>query len=197
MPTSVTGTSTERRRRSARSGGFSLLELLVVVVIIGLFAGAAVLSMGVLGNDRDIEREAFRLRSLMNLLREEALMQSRDFGILFTDNSYRFYAYDYQQLRWVVPVGEGLFVEHELDEPLNIDLRVEDRDLVLDAGFQAARDDDEDEEDDDPEPQVMVLSSGEMTPFEADIFRDLGGGRFTLAAELDGTIEVTQDGFSR
>lgn len=205
MPISATGICNRRRRKRPRScriaapkrsRGFSLLELLVVVVIIGLFAGAAVLSMGILGGDREVEREAFRLRSLLDLLREEALMQSRDFGVLFTETGYHFYAYDYQQLRWVVPVGENLFVPHDVDEGLELELRVEDRDLVLDTGFDLDRDED-DADEDDPEPQIMVLSSGEMTPFEASFSRSMADGRFTLTAGLDGTIEVTQDGFDR
>jgi general secretion pathway protein H len=170
---------------------------MVVVVIIGLFAGAAVLSIGIVGNDRNIEREAFRLRSLLTLLREEALMQSRDFGILFTETGYRFYAYDYVLLNWVVPDGEDLFVQHQIDELLNLDLRVEDRELVLNREFEAERSADADEEEDRPEPQVMILSSGEMTPFEAAFYRDLTGGRVTLAAELDGTIEIAQQGFDQ
>ena len=168
---------------------------MVVVVIIGLFAGMAVLSMGLLGNDRDVEREAFRLRSLLNLLREEALMQSRDYGVLFTDSGYRFYTYDYQMAGWVLPPGENLFVAHDLGEGLTVDLRVEERDLVLNPGFEA--DDDDDEDLDGPEPQVMILSSGEITPFTVSFSRELIDGRYTLNAELDGTIEMTQEGYER
>jgi general secretion pathway protein H len=201
MQTSATGISIRRTaRHSLRANrGFSLLELLVVVTIIGIFAGVAVLSMGVLGSDRTIEREALRLKSLMELVREEAVMQSRDFGVLFGEDGYRFYTYDYQQLKWVPPSDDKLFAEHALEAPLNMTLRVEDRDLVLETPERDSADEGDTAEKGDsargPEPQVLILSSGEMTPFEADIYRDFTGGRFVLTAGLDGQIEITQDGF--
>jgi prepilin-type N-terminal cleavage/methylation domain-containing protein len=68
MPTSGTGIY---RRRAARvaSAGFSLLELLIVVAIIGLLAQAVALSWRALGNDRQVEQETGRLSSMIDLLR--------------------------------------------------------------------------------------------------------------------------------
>jgi len=207
MPTSAFGTSTDARPRSAavaasrpptRASGFTLLELLVVVTIIGLLAGAVMLSSGLVREDRDLEREALRLRSLIDLVREEAIMQSREHGILFTESGYRFYVYDYQTQRWAELPGDKLLAPHELAEPIELELRVEDRELVLDPAALGAGDErDSDDEDDDegPQPQVMILSSGEMTPFEADFFRSAFDGRITVTAGLDGRLALTKDGF--
>jgi general secretion pathway protein H len=188
MQTSVTGTSTDLVCTRAACRGFSLLELMVVVVIIGVFAGAVVLSLRVVGSDREIEQEILRLRSLIDVLREESLMQTRDFGLLFTETGYRFYIYDYQQLAWVEPTDDRLLEEHSLREPLHLSLVIEERRLVLAEDFEAL-------DTEEPEPQVMILSSGELTPFEADVYRDFDDGHFTLTAALDGKLEVTEDGF--
>ena len=59
-----------------------MLELLVVVVIIAILAGAAILSLGTLGSDREVQREAERLRSLIDLLTEEAIMRLATAGVL-------------------------------------------------------------------------------------------------------------------
>ena len=137
MQTLGIGISTDRRRSRPRifrpgTAGFSLIELLVVVTIIGVFAGAAVLSLGVLGSDRELEREAFRFRSLLDLLTEEAVMESRDYGIMFSERAYRFYVYDRQQQLWIDPIGDYFLSEHQLEEPLSMALFMEERDIVLD-----------------------------------------------------------------
>jgi general secretion pathway protein H len=190
MPTLVIGTSTERGylTQHRRSAGFSLLELLVVVAIIAIFVGAAVLSIGITGNDRESEQQISRLKSIIDLVREESLMQSRDYGVFFSESAYRFYTYDYQMQAWLAPADDNFLAEHAIGEPLDLDLVVEDREIVLEDAFDP-------DDDAEPKPQVLILSSGEMTPFEARISRGGVGGKYVLTAEVDGSMEVTSDGF--
>ena len=188
MPTSVTGICRDTVARVTQRG-FSLLELLVVVAIIGLLAGAVTLSMSTLGNDRQISEETVRLRGMLNLLHEEALMQSRDYGVMFTETGYRFYVFDYQQLAWVEPQDDRLLEQHALRAQLTMALLLDGREVPLEDSFDT-------EVIENPEPHIMLLASGEVTPFTLEMSRDGIDGRFELTAELDGTLTVVEDGFN-
>jgi general secretion pathway protein H len=179
------------RRRDARERGFSLLELLVVVAIIAIFVGAVVLQVGIAsGTDHETEREVARLKSLVDLAREEALLQTRDYGVFFTRSAYRFYVYDHGLQAWATPLDDRLLTEHAITGrlPLRLALVVEDRELVLPETFAT-------EDDEEPEPQVLVLSSGEITPFEARISFDPADGEHILTAELIGATEISKRGY--
>jgi general secretion pathway protein H len=151
--------------------------------IIGIFVGVAVLSVGLAGNDRASEQEIHRLESLLALVREEAVMQSRDYGLLVNNRDYRFFYYDYAQQAWLIPAGDRMLGARTLDEPLEFALSVEDREVLLESEYDP-------EAMEGPEPQIMLLSSGEVTPFTLAVSRGFDSQSYLLTAQFDGTTEV-------
>jgi general secretion pathway protein H len=161
--------------------GFTLLELLVVVVLLAILSTAAVLSVGNLGEDRELEEESARLLRLLQLADEEAIMDGRDYGLYFEDSRYRFLRYRQETLDWQ-PVGDDVFRDRQLPEGLWLSLVVEDREVELKLPDDSKS----------IEPHIVILSSGEMTPFELSIGREFSERRSVIEGLPNGTIELTE-----
>lgn len=154
MPTS--GTGTLRAERAAR--GFTLLEILVVVVIIGVLASFAVLSLGSRALEDRLDTEARRLQELLALAADEAVLQGVELGFIHTPGGYGFLAL--KDGRWLPLEAAGPLRGRALAEPFYLELRVEGRPVKAVAADVPA---------DELKPQVLLLSSGESTEFSLDL----------------------------
>ena len=75
--------------RAARTRGFTLVELLVVMVIIGLTLGMATLN-AIPSPRQDLDKEAQRLALLLQLARDEAIVRNRLVAFEANGDRYRF-----------------------------------------------------------------------------------------------------------
>ncbi len=86
MPTLVPGLTNSF---PARRAGFTLLELLVVLVIVGIMLGAVALNA--VPSDRQIiQNEAQRIALLLQLARDEAIVRNRPIAFEADPQRYRF-----------------------------------------------------------------------------------------------------------
>lgn len=89
MPTSATGTSSlSRPARRLRERGFTLVELLVVLTIVGLLAGAVVLGMPDARGSLLAEAERFAARA--HAAQERAVMDNRAVALRIGADGYGF-----------------------------------------------------------------------------------------------------------
>lgn len=79
--------------------GFTLVEILLVVVIIGVMAGLASLAIGSNGA-RQLQQEAMRLQQRLLLAQDEAAYSQTHLGVIFTDTGYQLLRYAAQDDVW-------------------------------------------------------------------------------------------------
>lgn len=183
------------RTGCGRENAFTLIEILVVIVIVGIISAVAMLSFGILGDDRNMQREARRLGSLIELANDEAMMQGRDYGLEIMLNGYRFVEHDPIIEQWHEIIGDETLRQRHLEDQMEFELFIEDRRIILDEET-AATDQDEDEGEagrnriNDYVPHVLILSSGDITPFELRIVRQQDGAEITMTMSLLGEFEI-------
>jgi general secretion pathway protein H len=168
-----------------RSRGFTLLEILVVIVLIGIIVSIATVAVGVLGRDREVEEQARRLWAVMSQGREEAELQGRDLGLFLDDQSYEFMVFDPKQTGWVTIPDDGLLTRRELPPGLSMRLWLEAREVVLKPPRRPTADDINKRL-----PQIVMIASGEIVPFQLEIAREGSDARWQVASRPDNTLVV-------
>ena len=188
------GIRTSRPRVVSR--GFTLIEILVVVVIAGSISSIVLLSMGVIRDDRELQREVFRMASLIELAADEATLQGRDFGIEILRAGYRFIEYDPYTDRWLPIVGDEILRQRSLPDDFEFELFVEDRRISLSDQAAGLQSDDDGEDRAGIEvytPHALLLSSGDVSPFELTLLRRSDDTTMQLRVMPNGEVRIGKE----
>jgi general secretion pathway protein H len=180
MLTSAIGTSSSDAVRAASltggraRNGFTLIELAIVAFIIALMAAVAIVAIGSERRDEELVKEAERLDALFDYVREQAELQTRDYGLLVSRTGYSFVVYDVIANEWRAADEDDALRERKFPEGILPTVIVEGRAIVLDRKRQ---DEKKKKEIEDFTPQVMVFANGDLTSFDLTLERGADSAR--------------------
>ena len=165
-----------------RSKGFTLVEVLIVMLIITVVISLTVLSVTSTGRDSQLDEESRRIEGLLGLLHERALLEGRDFGLRIGPTAYEFVAYDTRRNLWLMLDQEREFRHRELPKGITFQLQLDSQTVVIkpidrDLSNGAP-----------PNPQIAIAASGEGTPFRLILVRDATQAKTAVDGDALGKI---------
>lgn len=162
-----------------KNNGFSLIEILLVLLILGLMTGTVVINfLGPEAKDK-LEEQARRFQVIVGMASDLAVLNQLQLGLRIEpdEQKYIFMFLD-DQNRWQPLEQQAIFEPFTLPDAFTLALELDnlpwvdednffDTDLFGDdEGFKIERDIEVgDEPPPLPPPQILLLSSGEITPF--------------------------------
>lgn len=129
--------------------GFTLVEILVVLLIVTILAGLTVTRLPAFARSADFDTEVRRIELLFSMARTEAILDSSEFGFRLSDTGYQFSKFDDASQSWRDAASP--FQHRELPGEFRLTIRSDNDDFRL-AGEKL--------------PPILILSSGETTPFD-------------------------------
>lgn len=161
-----------------KQSGFTLIEILVVILIISIITSVGVLSIG-RNENKQVETFANELTQLVSLAERQAMLQPNTLGLKLDRESFQFSSLQTAQAgvkqNWV-PLQDNFLGKRNI--PDDIEIRVD-----------VAHAQSSDDESAKSLPQVIISSNGDITPF--NIYVGLKGKKPRYVVSCDASGQVT------
>lgn len=152
------------------SRGFTLIEVLLVVLLIGIVSGLVLMAASPSDPARLVVGEADRLEEAISLAQDTAVSDNLQIGLTSTDDGYTFLEYDDASQQWMPSPNEA-FRDYHM--PAEIRVEITPAEVRRENGAPApaipVKDGDKKGT---LKPQVLLLSSGESTPTQIRVSAD-------------------------
>lgn len=175
-------------KKNTKQTGFTLIEVMLVILLIGVFVSAVTFSSRNTLVDK-LEQASDRFTGIFNIAAEYSLLNNLELGLLVEDNSYQFVAYDSENFLWLPIEGQAAFEPKAHEDIIQLTLEldglpIDESSLIDEEEDSLFEEDDELFEEDEEEkiiPQVLLLSSGDFTSFNL---------RFSFVDEIASEREI-------
>lgn len=155
-----------------RPAGFTLVEVMLVMLLIGLLATTVVMNFSGESREERLEKEAERFQQIFQFVAETAMLKQQEWGLYVLPDRYGFLYYNTDDGKWAEADEPAGLQQHELPADITLQLELEglpgeETNLLSKLEWQLDDDEQADEDSKIPVlPQVFILSSGEISPFK-------------------------------
>jgi general secretion pathway protein H len=174
--------------RSILQRGFTLIEVMLVIVLIGLMVSVVQFSASGDKAEETLELSSKRFAGVFDIASEYGMLNNVELGLMIDKNSYQFLGFD--GVTWTDVSDNEMFSRYQLPAGVELVLQLDDLpieepqlfDTKLFNELQESNDDDDYEEDKDSSsssdsdkdkdkdkkkliPHIYMLSGGDITPF--------------------------------
>lgn len=168
-------------RPPSRVAGFTLIEILVVVVILGVLAAAVTIAMAGSGGERQLEREAERLQALLGYACEHAQIGGRAVGLSLVSGGFVFSQQNGDTWK---PFADGELRDRQWPANLRVELSRDGKRIEIPPQAPDV-------------PPVICFASGELTPFRLELTLPDLALRWRLDGSMDGDVKRERRDVSR
>ncbi|GGI76710.1 type II secretion system minor pseudopilin GspH [Legionella impletisoli] len=149
--------------------GFTLLEILIVMVIIGIALTFALLSFGDFGGKRKVIVAAEQFANYIKLAQQQAILEASTLGIDLSSKGYQVVRYSPQGI-WQKVSDKGIFSFQKI--PTSARLQWDTNRPQKDG------------------PEIIINASGDMSPFVVSFNLDNETKLVTIRGNHDGHINI-------
>lgn len=156
-----------------RNSGFTLIEVMVVVVLIGLMASLVQFNFASSKTEDLLKYESARFAAIFDIAAEYGMLNNIELGLIVNEDNYVFVGYD--GTKWAEVPNQNWDSSVQLPEEIMVDLELDDlpieEPLLFDTDTFLEKDEEDftlrskEEEEKKVIPQVYILSGGDITPF--------------------------------
>lgn len=156
-------------RVNAYPKGFTLIEILVVLLIVGIAMGFTMMALGDFGEKRRITMTAERFIQYVKLTQQQAILETSTLGIAFNNHGYQVLHLS-QNKGWLPMLDQHVFHLQRFPKGLIVQFR----NTIIKYGT----------------PQIMINASGGMTAFTLDFGTHKQAVIATISGTSNGAITI-------
>ncbi|MCP3129364.1 type II secretion system minor pseudopilin GspH [Shewanella sp. KJ2020] len=178
-----------------RHAGFTLMEVMLVILLMGLAAAAVTMSIGNSGPQQALERTAQQFIAATELVLDETVLSGYFVGIVVEKTSYQFVYY--KDSKWHPLEKDRILSEKQMDPGVTLNLVLDGLPLVQEDETEESWFEEPliepsaEDKKKHPEPQILLLPSGEMSAFELSFIAKTDQGEIDVLVVGDSLGRLT------